>query len=199
MTNHKISEPLFKIDYNKWDLLKNPETGLLIEPVPIEDFDRFEYWSDELNRPVRQIISKKKRRLYADYLNLNTASLYRRVSSLLGVSPYDDEISKEKYEELCQIALLKHNYQKQINYEILIPFQSLALTFLKYKEKTLIRKANTLYEVNCEKQRVEKTSLISENIIDKAKGISEYEFYYSVIQTMIEKNGEEFLSNNRAL
>lgn len=195
MTDSNLDEPFFNIDYSSWKLLKNPETGLLIEPVPIEDFDRFDYWSDEFNQPVRQVISKKERPLYADYLNVKTASLYRRVASLLGCSAYDDEISKEQYEELCQTVLLKHNYQEQINDEILLPYQSLALTFFKFDGKLLISKAHLLYEVNCEKQMVEKTILSLNHISAKAKKLSEYEFYHSVIKVLIEKKGKDFLTN----
>ena len=193
MTNYKVDEPIFKINYNKWSLLKDPETGLFINPVPSDEFDRFEYWSDEFNQPVRQIICKNKRCYYADYLDLNTATLKREVNSTLGVSAYDDEISKEQYEELCQLVLLKKNFRNHINYQILLPFQSLALSFLKYKEKMLIRKSKVVYVVNCKKQRVEKKSLLSGNIIAKAKEINEYEFYYSVIQILIKKNGQDFL------
>ncbi|MEO0527164.1 MAG: hypothetical protein AAFZ89_08055, partial [Bacteroidota bacterium] len=75
-----MNEHLFKIDFNTWSLPKNPESGLLTEPVATEEFDSFEYWSDQFNKPVRQIICKDNSRNYADYLDLDTATLKRQVS-----------------------------------------------------------------------------------------------------------------------
>lgn len=192
---NKINKPLFKIDFNKWKLLKNPETGLLIDPVPMDDFDKFQYWSNLFKEPIRQIICKKEASLYADYLNLDSATLYRRASLTLGFSAYDDEITKEEYEELCQTALLKHHYNKHINYEILLPFQTLALTFLRFQEKVLILKLKELYKVNTQKRLLEKTSLFSEDILAQCEKISEHEFYYYIIQELIKKDGMEFLNN----
>ncbi len=108
----KTREPLFKIDFNNWGLPKNPETGLPTEPVPSENFYKYEYWSDVFNQPIRQIIPKNGSPLYADYLNLDSITLHRKVSSLLGDSAYDDEISKSEYETLCQTVLLRYHYQK---------------------------------------------------------------------------------------
>ncbi|WP_350287297.1 hypothetical protein [uncultured Croceitalea sp.] len=196
MTDSILNEPIFNIDYNSWRLLKNPETGLLIEPVPIEDFDKFEYWSDEFNQPVRQVISINDRPSYADYLDVKTGLLHRRVALLLGCSAYDDEISKEQYEELCQTVLLKHHYQKQINYELLLPYQSLALSFFEFEGRLLINKVHSLFELNCEKQMVEKTILSLDDMISKAKKLSEHEFYHAAIRVLIEKKGKGFLTND---
>lgn len=190
----KTSKPLFKIDFNTWRLPKNPETGLPIEPVPSENFNKYEYWSDTFNQPIRQVIPKNGRPLYADYLNLDTITLRRKVSSLLGVSAYDDEISKDEYEALCQTALLRHHYQKQINYEALLPFQTLALTFLRFQEKVLILKTQQLYTVNYKEKKLERISLNPRDILDKSEKISEHEFYYAIIKELIELNGMEFLS-----
>lgn len=196
MTDSNLNEPLFNIDYNSWRLLKNPETGSLIEPVSPEDFDKFEYWRDAFNQPVRQVISKKDRSLYADYLDVTTGLLHRRVASLIGCSPYDDEISKEQYEELCQIVLLKHHYQKQINHEILLPYQSQALSFFEFEGKLFISKVHSVYTVNYEKQMVDKTNLSLHDVVTKAKKISEYEFHHAVVQALIENKGKSFLTNN---
>lgn len=188
MINHKIDEPLFKINFNKWGLLKNPETGLLFEPVSIEEFDRFEYWRDQFNNPVRQIICKNKPSLYADYLNLNTATLQRVVKSTLGWNAYDDEISKEQYEELCQTVLLKDRFKKLIDYDVLIPFQTLALTYFVWNERFFAGKTTYIYEVNFGKLKLEKTNLSQEDIVS-LKRISEYEFFYGIFNILIEKFG----------
>ena len=185
MINYKIDEPLFKINFNKWGLLKDPETGLLVEPVSIEDFDRFEYWKDQFNTPVRQVICKNKPCYYADYLNLNTATLQRAVKSTLGWSAYDDEISKEQYEELCQTVLLKDRFKKLINCDVLIPFQSLALTYFIWNERFFVGKTISIYEVNFGKLKLEKTNLSQENIVSLKK-VREYEFYYGVFNVLIE-------------
>lgn len=188
MINYKIDEPLFKINYNKWGLLKEPETGFLFEPVPIEEFDRFEYWSDQFNKPVRQVICKNKPCHYADYLNLNTATLQRAVKSTLGWSANDDEISKLEYEELCQTVLLKNRFKKLINYDVLIPFQTLALTYYVWNERFLVGKTKYIYEINFRKLRLEKTNLSQENIVS-FKRISEYKFYYGIFNVLIENFG----------
>ena len=194
MDKHKLEKPLFKIDFTKWRLPKNPETGLPIEPVPEKDFDKFEYWSDELNRPVRQVIPKKGSPLYADRLSLKTATLYRGVCSL-GISAYDDEITKEVYEELCQTELLKYHYHKQINYEVLLPFQRLALDFLKLAEQPYILKTSNLYTVNVQKRILEMVTSNTKDIINQAEKVSEFEFYYLTIKELIKKHGAGFLDN----
>ena len=186
MINYKIDTPLFKINYSTWGLLKNPETGLLFEPVPIEEFDRFEYWRDQFNTPVRQVICKNKPCYYADYLNLNTATLQRSVKSTLGWSAYDDEISKEQYEALCQMVLLKDRFKKLINADVLIPFQTLALTYFAWKEQFFIGKTISTYEINFGKLKLEKTNLSQEDIAG-FKRISEYDFYYGIFTILIKK------------
>lgn len=194
MKNSKIYEPLFNIDFTKWMLLKNPKTGAFIDPVSSDDFETYRYWRNQFGTPIRQIICKKTAPLYADYLHLDTATLQRKVSSMLGFSPYDDEINKEAYEILCQTVLLKHHYTKQINYEVLLPFQTLALTFLRFQEKVVIRKLQELYEVNLKTKTLEKTTLATEIVLEQFHEISEYDFYYVVIQELIQKEGFEFLN-----
>ena len=164
-----------------------------VEPVPEKDFDRFEYWSDELNRPVRQVISKNGVRMYADRLSLKTATLYRGVCSL-GISAYDDEITKEVYEELCQTELLKYHYDKQINNEALQPFQTAALDFIRLADKPYILKANNLYAVNVQKRRLEMVASDVKNSANNPEKISAYEFYYLTIQELLKKHGVDFLN-----
>jgi len=56
----------------------------------------------------------------------------------------------------------------------------------------LISKVKLVYEVNYKTQRIEKIPLSKGDIITKAKEIDEYEFYYYVIQVLIEKNGQDY-------
>ena len=188
MKDYKVAEPLFKINYNDWGLLKNPETGMLFDPVLIQEFDRFEYWSDQFNKPVRQVICKNKPCNYADYLNLNTAALQRSVNSTLGWSAYDDDISKEQYEELCQKVLLEDRFKKLINYDILMPFQTIALTYFVWNNRFFIGKNTYIYEINFGKLKLEKTDLSKKNIVS-LKRISEYEFFYGIFNVLIKNFG----------
>ena len=179
-----MSEYLFKIDFNQWKLLKDAETGELKDPVAPENFDRYEYWDDKGHRPVRQIITKNGRDHYADYLNIETGKLERRVASVLGWSPYDDEISKEAYEELCQTALLEHHYHRNINDRILVPYQRLALSYYQSGKLLFIKHVRLLYPVNIEKKQLEKRRWFKEKILSRATQLSEYEFYYAVIREL---------------
>lgn len=179
-----MNRPIFNIDFNTWKLLKNPESGVLEEPVPKKEFDHFEYWSDAFNQPVRQIISKNNSSHYADYLDLETATLSRRVSSLLGWSPYDNEIDKNQYEELCQLVLLKHRFKKLVNLDILIPFQTITLRFYDWDARLLIGKTKKLYGFNFKKLMLEETNVSKEEMVN-AKSISEYEYYYGIFNILI--------------
>ena len=181
-----MDKPLFRIDFNKWQLLKDPESGLPKEPVPQANFDHFEYWSDEFNRPVRQVICKDTFGQYADYLDLDTVILHRRVSLLLGNSPYDDEIDKVQYEELWQQVFLKHRFQKFIDYNVLHPFQTKALCYYCYKKKFLIKKAATFYKVNFTTLALEET-ILSQGDIDNARKISEYEYCYHIVNILVKE------------
>ena len=188
-------EHLFKIDFEKWTLLKDAETGELKEPVSIGNFERFEYWDDKDHQPVRQVIQKDGYSHYADYLNVKTRKLERRVSSLLGVSPYDDEINKEEYEELCQVALLEYHYNRLVNYKALLPYQRMALSYLKCQDSILIQKTKSLYAVDCSEKRVMKIRK-SKELIESSVVINEYEFYHLVIQKLLKIHGNFLINLN---
>lgn len=192
--NSTDSEYIFKIDFNKWKLLRDSETGLLKDPVPEENFEKFEYWCDKNHKPVRQIIPKEGNANYADFLNLSTCKLERKVSLTLGWRAYDDEISKEEYEELCQVALLEYHYNNHIDNTTLIPYQRLGLHFWIFKDKIIIKKAKKIYYVNCEKKKVEKLLQFNEEMLSTAIKITEYEFYNSVIRKLLRIHGN-FLIN----
>ena len=194
MSNTSL-EHLFKIDFEKWTLLKDAETGQLKEPVSIGDFDRFEYWDDKNHQPVRQIIQKDGYSHYADYLNLKTGKLERRVSSLLGVSSYDDEIDQEEYEELCQVALLEYHYNLLINYKALLPYHRMALSYLKTQDSVLIQKTKSLYAVDYSEKRLIKTSKGKE-LVKSSVEIGEYEFYHFVIQKLLKIHGNFLVDLN---
>ena len=180
-----MNNPIFSIDFNNWQLLKKPESGVLEDPVAAEDFNHFKYWSNEFNQPVRQIICNNSFSNYADFLDLDTVVLHRRVSLLIGSSPYDDEINKNQYEELCQLVLLKHRFKKLINYDILIPFQTLTLDYYGWNGKFVIRKTKKLYEINFTTLKLEETNLSQEEGVN-LKRISEYKFYYGIFNVLIE-------------
>ncbi len=182
------SDYLFEIDFNKWNLLKHPETGELKDPVSLDNFEGFEYWDDKSHRPVRQIMVKNGMSNYADYLDTETGELDRRPSSLLGVSPYDDEISKEEYEELCQTVMLEYHYKRLINDETLMPFQRLGLEYLKSQGLILILKHKTLFAVDHRDRKVIHIGW-DKDLIKSSVKISEYEYYYSVINNIIRING----------
>ncbi len=179
------SEYLFEIDFDQWALLKDSETGLLKDPVPAEEFEVFEYWCDEYHKPVRQVIPKDGDAYYADFLNLRTCKLERRVSLTLGWSAYDDEISKEKYEELCQVALLKYHYNKHVDSSALVPHHRLNLGFWRLKDELIIYMTREAYHVNCEEKKVKKFRQFNTDMLNSATRISEYEFYHSIIRRLL--------------
>lgn len=177
----------FNIDYNKWKLLKNPETGKLEDPITLDEFERYDYWDDKQHNPVRQIIPKIGQPIYADYLNVKTGKLERKVASLLGWSAYDDEISKEQYEELCQTTLLDYHYRKHIDYTAILPFQRIGLVFFKYQDEVFIKKGKEIFSVNYEEKKIVNFSEQIKHFVNSSMTISEKEFYSVVIQKLIER------------
>ena len=179
---------IFNIDYDNWKLLKHHETGELVDPVPLNEFDKYEYWDDKQHNPVRQIIPKVGEPLYADYLNVKTGQLERKVSSLLGWSAYDDEISKEQYEELCQTTLLDYHYRKHIDYTAILPFQRIGLVYFKFQDEVFIKKGKEIFSVNYEEKKLVNSSEPIEDFINSSITISENEYYTEVIQKLMEKD-----------